>query len=367
MKHLMLACLLLAMLAPSCENTGSGSTEPWPDRIDLVVIDSAGTETGDSSFGAIGDVCFDSQGRILVLDQARGYVNVYSREGEAITLVGGQGSGPGELNLPLSIARLGDGRIFVLDPMSNSYELFDGSDYSYLEEVALWDNNPPMDPCGLDGDFYIGLKFEMDQSDGTLTGLSTLGRFRMGEADPQVIYFSSEFPVDPGDLGSLVKNMLRSVVFTGDPQGRIFYSEMSTQNYEITACGIDGTELFHITADISPVSRSTEEMDEEKAYMEHWVSRMGGMNGMPIEWKPEPCRWMVSGLGVDGRQRLWVQRGTETMPVFDVFDMTGEHIFSVRLPREGMDWRFHIESEGMLAWEEDPENGVQKVFVIEIP
>ncbi|MBN2585652.1 MAG: 6-bladed beta-propeller, partial [Candidatus Fermentibacteraceae bacterium] len=352
------ASVILAALAVSCGSNGpdEAASEPWPDRIDLAVMDSIGSEFSDSStaFGALGDVCFSENGDILVLDQARSRVAVFSGSGDPVAVIGGPGSGPGELNLPLAIARLGDGRIFVLDPMSNSYEIFDGSDYSYIEETALWENNPPMDPCGLDGAYYMGLKFEMDQSDGALTGISTLGRFMIGEADPGTVYWSSEFPVDLGDLGTFVKNMLRVLVFTGDPYGRVFYSEMSTEDYLVIACRSDGTELFRITADIRPVMKSQEEMAEEKAYMEHWISRMGGMGGMPVEWEPEPCRWMVAGLGVDGDHRLWVQRGTELMPVFDVFDMSGAHLFSARFPREGRSWRFHIESHGILAWEEDP-------------
>ncbi len=363
--------VFFAALAASCgmNGTDEAAPEPWPDRMDLAVIDSIGAEFGEdcSAFGALGDVCFSEHGDILVLDQARSQVAVFSVSGDPVAVIGGPGSGPGELNLPLAIARLGDGRIFVLDPMSNSYEIFDGSDYSYIEEAALWENNPPMDPCGLDGEYYLGLKFEMDQSDGALTGTSTLGRFMMGEADPRTVYWSNEFPVDLSDLGTFVKNMLRVLVFTGDPSGRVFYSEMSTEDYRVIACSSDGTELFRITADIDPVMKPPEEMAEEKAYMEHWISRMGGMGGMPVEWEPEPCRWMVTGLGVDGNDRLWVQRGTELMPVFDVFDMSGEHLFSARFPLSGTGWRFHIESRGILAWDEDPESGIQKVFVVEVP
>jgi len=365
------AALMLVLLITSCGQNGSDPTarEPWQDRMDLLVIDSIGIESGDSNyvFGAIGDVCFGYQGEILILDQAGSNIKAFSNTGDFITRISGSGSGPGELSLPLSLSCLEDGRIFVLDPMSNSYKVFNGSDYSYIEEVVLWSNNPPMDPCGLDGGYYLGLKFEMDQSDGSLTGISTLGRFRMGEAEPLVIYYRDEFPVDFNDLGLFVKNMLRSLVFTGDRSGRIFFSEMSTHSYEVLAFSSDGTELFHITADLSPVSRTIEEMDEEKAYMEHWVSRMGGMGGMPIEWDPEPFRWMVTGLGVDMQERLWVQRGTELEPVFDVFDMTGEHLFSARFPMEGLSWKFHIESRGMLGWEEDPESGVQKVYIVEEP
>ncbi len=361
------AVSIMTLLIVACGQNGSnGIADPWPDRMDLLVIDSIGIESGDSNFvfGAIGDVCFGNQDEILVLDQAGSHIRAFSKSGDFLSRISRSGSGPGELSLPLSLSCLEDGRIFVLDPMSNSYEVFHGSDYSFSEEVALWGNNPPMDPCGLDGEYYLGLKFEMDQSNGSLTGISTLGRFRMGEAEPQVIYYRGEFPVDLSDFDILVKNMLRSLVFTGDRSGRVFFSEMSTHSYDVLAFESDGTELFRITTDLSPVSRTTEEMEEEKAYMEHWVSRM---SGIPIEWNAEPFRWMVAGLGVDGQERLWVQRGTELKPVFDVFDMTGEHLFSARFPMEGLSWKFHIESRGMLAWEEDPESGVQKVYMIEEP
>ncbi len=365
------AVSVLVLLVFACgQNEPVGiKADPWTDRITLNVIDSIGAELGDSNyvFGAIGDVCFGNQSEILLLDQAGSHIRAFTNSGDFITRISGAGSGPGRLSLPLSLSCLGDGRIFVLDPTSNSYKIFDGSDYSYIEEVALWGNNPPMDPCGLDGGYYLGLKFEMEQSDGAMTGIGTLGRFRMGEADPDVVYYKDEFPVDFSDLGMFVKNMLRSLVFTGDRSGRVFFTEMSTHSYEVLALKSDGTELFRITADLSPVSRTTEEMDEEKAYMEHWVSRMGGMSGMPIEWEPEPFRWMIAGLGVDGQERLWVRRGTELQPVFDVFDMTGEHLFSARFPMEGLSWKFHIESSGLLAWEEDPASGFQRVYIIEEP
>ena len=139
---------------------------------------------------------------------------------------------------------------------------------------------------------------------------------------------------------------------------------MSTDVYEVSGFLSDGTELLHISIDLPPVLQTQQEMDEEKAYMESWVSRMGGI---PIEWEPEPCRWMITGLGVDSRDRLWVQRGTEPAQVFDIFDMNGEHLLSAQFPREGSSWKFHIDHHGVLAWEEDPASGVQKIYMLELP
>jgi hypothetical protein len=265
------------------------------------------------------------------------------------------------------VARLEEGGIFLLDPGGNSYEIFDDTDYHHLREVALWDNNPPQDPCGLDGGFYAGLKFTIEQDGETLTGINTLGRYEMGMEEPSVVYFRNQFGIDVSDLGSMVKNMLRSVVFTGDRTGRVFFAPMSTETYEVTACDSQGQIIFTISAEMPRCPRSEAEMNDEKAMMEQWISRMGGMGGMPVEWTPEPFRWMIVGLGVDNQGRLWVQRGTEEYPVLDVFGTEGEHIFSARFPRPGLDWKFHISNSGLLAWNGNPSDGVQKVYLVMVP
>lgn len=362
------AAVLLA--AASCGGDGeTGAVEPWPDRIELALSDSIDWMGPDGSFRpwAIGDVCFGSGGEVLVMDQASGEVIAFSREGEHLASFSGRGEGPGETSIPLALARLSDGRLLLLDPGANSYEVFDGSDFHHIEEVALWDNNPPQDPWGLDGGYYLGLKFRIRQEEDRITGINTLGRFAMGMEEPEVVYMSNEFQIDPADLGSMVRNMLRSVVYTGDRQGRVFYSEMSTEEYSVTACDSSGRVLFTISARIPSRARSEVEMAEEKAWMEQWISRMGGMGGFPVEWQPEPFRWMITGLGVDSAGRLWVQRGTGDRPVLDVFDRSGSHLFSAEFPREGYSWRFHIEEQGILAWNEDPEDGRQKVYLLDLP
>jgi hypothetical protein len=54
--------------------------------------------------------------------------------------------------------------------------------------------------------------------------------------------------------------------------------------------------------------------------------------------------------------------------VFDVYDMaSGEHLFSAVLPRESASWKFYIDGYGMLAWEEDPPSGYQKLYIIDLP
>ncbi|MBD3277354.1 MAG: hypothetical protein GF388_03555 [Candidatus Aegiribacteria sp.] len=365
MKRTFICAASAVLMAAGCETaeTEEVVSEPWPNREVMEVTDSIGTEIGDSSyvFGALGDVCLSEEGDILAMDQAMGHVRVFSPSGEFKTVFSGRGEGPGEVSIPLALAVLENGEVILLDPGDNCYEVFHGQTYNHLRKDALWSNNPPMDPVGLDGNHYVGMKFQLESTEDGLTGTNTLGRFSTGEEDASVVYWRKEFPVNPAEPGTMIRNMLYSAVFTGDRMGRVFYSLMSTDEYLVTACDSTGNELFTITADIPRAARSQEEMDREKVYMEQWISRMG----VNVLWEPEPYRYMVKGLGVDSLERLWVQRGTESPPVFDVFDMTGQHLFSAVYPEEGLTWRFHMESTGMLAWEEDPADGIQKVYLLE--
>ena len=93
---------------------------------------------------------------------------------------------------------------------------------------------------------------------------------------------------------------------------------------------------------------------------------------MPRSGRPGPATgwgdWeSVTGLGVGPEGRLWVVRGTEHAPVFDVFDMTGTHLFSARLDRPGRSWNVTVGSGGILAWEDDPLAGYQRIYIIEMP
>ena len=81
----------------------------------------------------------------------------------------------------------------------------------------------------------------------------------------------------------------------------------------------------------------------------------------------DPYRTFIRALGVDDSEHLWVVRGTELEPVFDVYDMSGAHLFTARLPVESGSWKFHIDRFGILGWEEDPEEGFQKLYVIDFP
>jgi hypothetical protein len=336
------------------------------DTVELSVVRSIGSELGDSTevFGAITDVCHDSSGNILVLDQTACGVKVFTPDGEYMCQIGRSGSGPGEILMPLYVAGLFDGRIFVHDPMSNAFVSYD-STFSYIENISFWDNGPPIQPCASGDHSFAGivLGFDMERDQPMIT--RTLGSYSDSK-EPDILYYEDEVPFDFSDFTEVLSSMLFSFSLAADSQGRFFYSPFSSEVYEVFAFGPDGEQLFHITRDIPPVEKTEQELEDEVIYIESWANRMG-MQGVVIEWNPDPHRTFIKALGVDSEERLWVARGSELEPLFDVYDMSGTHLFSAQLPIESGSWKFRIDSFGILGWEEDPEEGFQKLYIIDFP
>lgn len=363
----LIAAQTVVLCLSGCGQDAAQTVEdPFPDRIELTVADSIGIEMGDSVyvFGSIIDVCHGPAGEILVLDQIICAVRVYDSEGNYVTQIGRSGDGPGELRLPLSIACLEDGRIFVNDPMKNSLISYDSS-YAYIENITDWSNGPPMDPAGLDGSSYSGMRIGFEVNDTNFEIIRLLGSFS-DSTEPDIVYLEDRTAASPGDFSGMLSAMLFAFAHTGDDTGRFFYSPISSEVYEVFAFDADGGSLFHIIQDIPGAEKTLSEIEDEKIYINSWVTRMG-TSGVVIDWQPDPYRYMIKMLGVDSNDRLWVQRGTELAPLFDVYDMLGEHLFSAQLPIESRSWKFHIDRYGILAWEEDPVSGFQKLYMIDTP
>jgi hypothetical protein len=106
-------------------------------------------------------------------------------------------------------------------------------------------------------------------------------------------------------------------------------------------------------------------MDLEEAYIEAKMTSMG--SSLPPDYHPSAWRTQIRELHADGEGRIWVLRGTETVPTFDVYDGGGNLLFTATVPGagdNGLYWRFAIDAHGMLAWSEDPED-FARIFVLE--
>lgn len=80
---------------------------------------------GPGALGEVGDVEMDSQGRIYVLDRMAGSIQVYEATGDHVITISARGDGPGELQDPTAIGWGPQGHLWVVDARSGRYVVFD--------------------------------------------------------------------------------------------------------------------------------------------------------------------------------------------------------------------------------------------------
>jgi len=373
MRKLFAALILAGVLAASCgggpSEAGGEGAAAVEERVPVAIVDSIGVELGDSNyvFAAIAAAAFGPDGNIYVLDRGTSNVRVYSPEGDHIRTISRQGSGPGEMTSPFAMAVLGDGRITVCAPFQGGMQTF-LPDGSWQGLTAEFTNNPPMGMIGADSNAYVALRLQVDFVDDALTTTFHVGRYVEGE-EPVTVYVEDEFPFDPEDLSGLLKSTFYNQVYTADREGNVYLAPYSTEEYSVRVMDRDGNVLLEFGRDMPMVEKTPDEIADEKAWMEAWLQSMG-VQGVVIDFEPETFRWQITGLGCDANGRIWVRRGTELTPVFDVFDgTTGELLFTAEVPGAGADapfWEFVISDEGMIAWSQNPEL-YQKVYILQIP
>lgn len=109
-----------------------------PEGKVLMTLGTAGLAgDGPNTFNAPSDVAIAENGDIFVADGHGGATNArvvkFSKDGKFIKSWGAKGSGPGEFNIPHTIAFDSRGRVFVGDRGNNRIQIFD-QDGKFLEE-----------------------------------------------------------------------------------------------------------------------------------------------------------------------------------------------------------------------------------------
>lgn len=374
MKRKILAafCIVLAgVMLSACGDSGSDISQVTPaeteERVSIAIVDSIGLEIGDSDyvFANIMAVEFGPDGNIYVLDRGAYSLPVYSSTGEFIRRIGNQGSGPGELLMPFAMAVLGDGRVAICDPMQGGVNSF-SSEGQWEGVSAEFNNNPPMRMSGADSNAFVALKLTIE-FEGPPVTVFTIGRYEE-DSEPTVIYYRDEFPFDPENLTEMLNRTLFSAEYTADRDGNVYLTPMSTEDYIVQVFDRDGNLTLEFQREMDRVEKSAEEITEEKLWMEAWLTSIGAQ-GVLIEYEPNPYRFMTSDIGYDSQNRIWVRRGTESIPVFDVYDMDGGFLFAAEVEGAGEDalfWDFIIDEHGMIAYSLNPEF-FHKIWIMEIP
>jgi len=369
LKYILTAFIscLIASLCSGCAK--SEWVEPFPDRLSITVTDSIGIETGDSCYvlGSIIDAELLSSGSILLLDQSACCIREYSPEGTYIRILSGRGSGPGKLLFPLEMAVQSDGRIIVEDIQKRDLVIL-GPDGESLSELTNWELFPPIAIVSADTNLIAGcaIGYDMESLDLSLIFKPTL--YLLDDTGSELELFADTLIIpNVQDVPMTPTGMLGYSMMTSDYRnGRVFYSNMSTEHYEVRCWDILGNPSFAFELGIPPAAKTSDELLEETEYTRMQFAALG-LNTLPEDFEPDPLHVLVVGLGVDEYGNLWIQRGTEKKPVFDIVDAEGDHIGTAEFPRTGHHWKFSISPNGSLAWNLDPVSGFQKVYILDLP
>jgi sugar lactone lactonase YvrE len=191
-----------------------------PDHKILMTIGTKGVAgEGEYTFNGPTDVAFGRNGDVFVTD---GHVNArvvkYTKDGKFIRAWGKKGTGPGEFNLPHSVAIDSQGRVLVADRSNNRIQIFD-QDGKFLDQWAQFGGDSsltilPDDTLYAVDTYKFKAVFIGNARDGKVTARYTDLSIAEGLAvDPvtRTLYTGEVRPDKIGDMptGSTVRKLVR--------------------------------------------------------------------------------------------------------------------------------------------------------------
>ncbi len=370
-----LAAIALMVLFISCggEETAGSVTDETTSAVPTVyleAVDSIGVEMGDSLYvmGAIEGLSYGPDGNIAILDCARACIRIYSPEGEYLRQIGRRGNGPGELQ---SIAFLGiseDGHLILTGDGSeilgvHQFDYYTGEWLGSMPSLGT----PPTCIEGTEDSSYIRKDINFDTSSGEPLILVSISKYTCGDEEPVITYIEDTAPFNPADMASLVELIWYGYDVAADFSGNTYIAPRSTEEAVVIIYGPDGEETGRIELDLEPVLRTDEEIEMERLILTAKMSAMD-MNQIP-SLEPDPYKPLIRGLEIDGEGNIWVQHGGPNVPTFSVYGSSGELMYIAEVTGDhpdGNSWRFYIDGNGILAYAEDPAEGYQKVYMLEV-
>ncbi len=363
---LILASIFI-ILSCSGEDHPTVAQQPDVPAAVLVMVDSIGVEMGDSTymFGSIKDPAYAPDGSIVLLDRALSRIMVYSPDGEFLRQIGREGDGPGEMSLSVMMALTGNGDIIVTQ--RDAMERFDFQTGEWIAEYPRGETPPPFVLKGMPDSTFIGVHMDLLPEDGRIVANVVLGIYSPGINEPSVSLLQHSAEVNPINAAFLFENVLDAYSVTVRNDGMIYVASRSGTEYIVTGFNPEGEKVFELLRDnIEPVEMTEEEIQEEKEFMEARLASMGAGDQRCL---PDPMLPMISDIGIGQDNDIWVRRGNEVCPTFDVYDSTGELQGTVSMQVESGEaryWSISVQPSGILAYSENPQEGYQKLYMLEI-
>ncbi len=328
----------------------------------LEIIDSIGVEFGDSNyvFGSIREVDRGVTGEIFVLDNIRSRIMVYSSEGVFQNQIGRYGSGPGEFSMPMFFEVLGNGSICVID--ESGWQRFDPNGH-FIERNPGRTGAMQMSSCG--DNQIVGILSDFNFVDAGFEITKNVSIWADSTPEqPELTFITRVYTGEERE--DLIRiDLLNQIRFTvGD--NRIYIAPDPQNLPEVIIFNSSGDSLNTLLLDYPEIPRPDEEIEEEKVYIESLVDRSTA-GQMQVDMTPYSNYPRIKSMGTDSSGNLWVQRGFESQPTFDVFDSeNAEYLYTAQLNgiESSFDWVFDISGHGIIAYPQDPEMYYQ-VYVIE--
>jgi hypothetical protein len=374
MKYLLLIVISLLVLS-GCG--GDGQETAAVQYIPILPVDTLslmneiGVEVGDSTntFGSIVSAFIYQKDKILVLDQVASCVKIYDSNGNYLQQLSRHGNGPGELVMPWDMFIMTDGRLMILDMGKKGFVVFDDS-LQFIEEIGLWPQNPPMQGTAVSDSQFVAYKVDMDMADNEIVMTRRVALYIFGEEDWDYIFWQDSIEASMNDIienpSMFILDLHDPMSIGGNGSDGIYFSLKDGEEYQVTGWNPAGEEILSICLDLAPVNKSMEEIAAESTYVNNYISRISSGGDAGLVFEPDPFKNMVIGVDIGPDGNLWVRRGTSDSPFFDIFDPeNGELLHHTVFPVDGWSWKTSVSPDGILAWEEDPEEEYQKLYILE--
>jgi hypothetical protein len=367
---IILAALIVAASAgcrDEAESIETSLQEPV-DTLVLTVTDTIGLEMGDSSyvFGMILQAAHGADGNIIALDMQKACLSVYSHDGEFIGNIGAPGPAPGEFQIPVDFAVFPDGGIAVTDAISRVISYFD-ADGSYTGMMSGFFPTPPMSIEGCPDGTLVGQHMPMTMTGENLEMSLELSKW-IDDAEPCFTYLSKPMELEYSGEGQASSTGGPDFDFAVGPDGSVLVAEISDTLFSVTGFSPDGEKFLSILEVRDRTPMTQEEIDAGDLGMSIMIMNgeaSADMNRMETTY---PWRNVIGSIGVDSRSRIWVELVCEDLPVFQVYDYSGELLFIAVTNVEFTPVTrptFKVNSGGILAYDRDPMD-YPKLYLFEL-
>jgi hypothetical protein len=271
-------------------------------------IGGAKESRSEAIFGNIKDIGVDDEGRIYELDLRPRSIRVFDQSGAFLKLVGRQGQGPGEFQMPWSLSFLSGGGLAVYDFLARKM--------LFYQADGTPEKNIPLSLFGACSEFAVNSKGHF------------IGKFMLpqGGAELKLIELESGATVP---IAKLEKNAIPqleqlspTIVWALGANDQIVWG--SSDTYAINICDSAGTTLKTIVKDAPPVPVN------EADFADSLKTKFGGQP-IPPEFEQEFPRNYPAFRKIltDASGIILVQtfeKNGDGLPYFDVFDAEGRYL-----------------------------------------